>query len=62
MIFQYIVTLDNGDTLISREVENPDNYIEGKFTEEGMVLVSGSVTTLGNLLDFEPLFKEFGNN
>jgi len=39
-LFQYIVTIENGNKLTATEVLNPNSFIVGEFSEEGMVLVS----------------------
>lgn len=41
LAFQWVVTVENDDTLTATEVENPESTIVGKFSKEGLVLVSG---------------------
>ena len=45
-MFQYYVTLENGDNLVAKEVDQPKASISGKFTAHNLILVTFISTLL----------------
>jgi hypothetical protein len=45
-VFQYYVTLENGDNLVAKEVDQPKASISGKFTAHNLILVTFISTLL----------------